>query len=182
MLGIFVQGERVFIWAGSSGVGTIAIQLAKQAGAWVATTAGSSAKADELRKLGSDLVINHHDENVAQAVQNAGGVNLVIELVGTSLQTSIDACTQHGRVVLVGNLGGQKATVDTQAWRLKLVEVIGGGQMRTSNENEHHILQLIADKKIAPVIHRVLPVEQAAEAHRLLASGEPLGKIVLQHS
>jgi NADPH:quinone reductase-like Zn-dependent oxidoreductase len=176
------QGERVFIWAGSSGVGTIAIQLAKQAGAWVATTAGSSAKAGELRKLGADLVINHHDENVGQTVQNAGGVNLVIELVSTTLQTSLDACTQHGRIVLVGNLGGQKATVDTQAWRLKMVNVIGGGQMRTSNENEHHILQLIADKKIDPVINRTLSVEQAGEAHRILASGEPLGKIVLQHS
>jgi NADPH:quinone reductase-like Zn-dependent oxidoreductase len=175
------QDERVLIWAGSSGVGTIAIQLAKQADAWVATTAGSSAKAEVLRKLGADLVVNHHAEDVAQAVQNAGGVNLVIELVGTSLQTSLDACTQHGRVVLVGNLGGQKATVDTQAWRLKMVNVIGGGQMRTSNENEHRILQMIADKKIAPVINRTLPVEQAGEAHRILASGEPLGKIVLQH-
>jgi NADPH:quinone reductase-like Zn-dependent oxidoreductase len=176
------QGERVLIWAGSSGVGTIATQLAKQAGAWVASTAGSRAKAEELRKLGADLVVNHREEDVAKALQNAGGVNLVIELVGATLQTSLDACAQHGRIVLVGNLGGQMATVDTQAWRLKMANVLGGGQMRTSNENEHRILHMIADKKIAPVIYRALPVEQAGEAHRLLATGEPFGKIVLHHS
>jgi NADPH:quinone reductase-like Zn-dependent oxidoreductase len=182
-LGHLQAGERVLIWAGSSGVGSIAIQLAKHAGAWVATTASSHERAEELRKLGADLVINHREQDVAKVLQETGGVNLVIELVSATLQTSLDACANDGRIILIGNLGGQKATVDTQAWRIKRVQVIGGGApLQTSTANEERILQLIAEKAVTPVIARTMPVEQAAEAHRLLASGEPQGKIVLTHA
>ena len=181
-LGHLQTGERVLIWAGSSGVGSIAIQFAKYAGCTVFTTAGSEAKAAELRKLGADLVVNHKTQDVAQVVREAGGANLVIELVGTTLQISIDACVNDGTVVLIGNLGGQLATVDTQSWRLKQVKVLGGGVRRTSVENERRVLELIAQKAIHPVIARVMPVEQAAEAHRVLAKGEIMGKIVLAHS
>ena len=178
-LGHLKAGERVLIWAGSSGVGSIGIQFAKHAGAWVVTTASSSAKASELRRLGADMVVNHREEKVGQVVQNAHGVNLVIELVSTTLQDSIEACSPDGRIVLVGNLGGQQSTIDTQVCRLKGVHIIGGGQLRTSVENERHILELIASKAITPLIAKIMPVEQAAEAHRLVASGELIGKIVL---
>jgi NADPH:quinone reductase-like Zn-dependent oxidoreductase len=181
-LGHLKAGERVLIWAGSSGVGSIAIQFAKHAGCWVVTTASNSAKASELRHLGTDMVVNHREEKVGQVVQNAHGVNLVIELVGTTLQDSIEACSPDGRIVLIGNLGGQKSTVDTQLCRLKRVHVIGGGQLRTSRENEQHILELVASKAVTPIIAKTMPVEQAAEAHRLLASGELIGKIILVHS
>ena len=181
-LGHLHAGERVLIWAGSSGVGSIAIQFAKYAGCWVATTAGNSEKAAKLRRLGADLVVNHKEQNVGQVIRDAGGVNLVIELVSTTLQASIDACLNDGCIVLIGNLGGQQATVDTQTWRLKRINVIGGGTLRTSKENEERILQLVADKAIHPVIARTMLIEKAAEAHRILDSGEILGKIVLVHS
>ncbi|HEV2582117.1 MAG TPA: zinc-binding dehydrogenase [Ktedonobacteraceae bacterium] len=175
------RGESVLIWAGSSGVGTIAIQMAKHAGCKVFTTASSVEKAAKLRELGADVVVNHKTEDVAQVVRSAGGVNLVIELVGTTLQTSIDACANGGRVVLIGNLGGQNATVDTQSWRLKLVNVLGAGIRHTSVENERRILELVAEKAIRPVIGLTLLVEQAAEAHHILAKNEIMGKIVLMH-
>lgn len=181
-LGHLKAGERVLIWAGSSGVGSMAIQLAKHAGGWVVTTTGNSAKASELRHLGADMILNHHTDNIVQAIQNAHGVNLVIELVSTTLQTSIEASAQDGRIVLIGNLGGQQATIDTQVARLKRVNIIGGGLLHTSTANEQRILQLIADKAIDPIIARTLPIEQAAEAHQLLESGEPMGKIVLVHT
>jgi len=181
-LGHLQAGERVMIWAGSSGVGSLAIQFAKHIGCWVATTASNAEKASELRKLGADLVVNHKEQDVAQAVQKAGGVNLVIELVSTTLPSSIDACLPDGRVVLIGNLGGQKTTVDTQAWRLKRVTVIGGGVLHTSPANEQHILQLVAERAVTPLIARTLPIEQAAEAHRLQKAAEHQGKIVLLHS
>src|SRR5579884_4167647 len=181
-LGHLKAGERVLIWAGSSGVGSIAIQLAKHAGAWVATTASSNERAEALRKLGADLVINHREQDVAKGLKDAGSVNLVIELVSTTLQTSLDACANDGRIILIGNLGGQKATVDTQSWRLKRVQVIGGGVLHTSTANEERVLQLIAEKAVTPIIARTMSAEQAAEAHRLLASGEPQGKIVLIHA
>ncbi len=175
------SGERVLIWAGSSGVGSIAIQLAKHAGAWVASTASTEERVAAVSKLGADLVINHRQQDIAKILQQQGGVNLVIELVSTTLQTSLDACTTDGRIVLIGNLGGQKATVDTQAWRLKLVTVIGGGVSVALASDEQQILNLISQKAITPVIAQTLPVAQAADAHRLLASGEPQGKIVLIH-
>ncbi|HVB73416.1 MAG TPA: zinc-binding dehydrogenase [Ktedonobacteraceae bacterium] len=181
-IGGLQAGERVLIWAGSSGVGTIAIQIAKQAGCQVFTTTSSEEKAAELRRLGADLVINNKTQDVAKAVQEAGGAQLVIELVSTTLQASIDACARGGRVVLIGNLGGQLATVDTQSWRLKLVNVLAGGIRRTSTQNEHRILELIADGSITPVIARTMPIEQAAEAHRILEKGELLGKVVLVHA
>lgn len=181
-LGHLQAKERVLIWAGSSGVGSIAIQFAKYVGCWVATTSSNNEKAAELRQLGADLVVNHKEQNVGQVIRDAGGVNLVIELVSTTLQASLDACVNDGRIVLIGNLGGQQATVDTQAWRLKRVQVIGGGVYHTSTENEQRILQLVANKAIHPVIARTMPVEEAAEAHRILASGEILGKIVLVHT
>ncbi len=181
-IGHLKAGERVLIWAGSSGVGIWAIQFAKQAGCWVVTTTSSTAKVSELRQLGADMVINQREENVAETIQNAYGVNLVIELVSTTLQTSIESCVQGGRIVLIGNLGGQQATIDTQICRLKRVNIIGGGLVHTSTENEQLILEMIAAHAVTPVIAETLPVERAAEAHRRLAAGQMLGKIVLVHS
>ncbi len=181
-VGRLQKGEKVLIWAGSSGVGSLAIQLAKHTGAWVATTASSDTRAETLRKLGADRVIDHHKQDVGKVLQKQGGVNLVIELVGTSLQTSLDACATDGRVILIGNLGGQKAEVDTQSWRLKRVSVIGAGQAHATPEDEQKMLQLAADKALHPLIAKVMPVEQVAQAHELLASGDPQGKIVLTHS
>lgn len=100
-LGQLKQGERVLIWAGSSGVGTTAIQLAKHAGAWVAATSSSEERAAEIRKLGADLIINHRQQDVVKVLQENGGpVNLILELVGTTLQTSIDASARDGRIIL----------------------------------------------------------------------------------
>jgi NADPH:quinone reductase-like Zn-dependent oxidoreductase len=175
------EGERVLIWGGTSGVGSLAIQLAEQAGALVYTTTSDEKKANQLRQLGADLVVNYKEQQIGQVIQSVGGVDLVLELVGATLQESIDACKIEGRVVLIGNLGGQKATVDTQAWRLKRVRVIGGGTMHTTTTNEGQILKLIAEKAIQPLIAEVLPVEQAAEAHKKLASHDIVGKIVLVH-
>jgi NADPH:quinone reductase-like Zn-dependent oxidoreductase len=83
--------------------------------------------------------------------------------------------------VLIGNLGGQQAIVDTQNWRLKLVSVLGGGVMHTTRENEAGILSLVASQQIKPLIDAVLPVERAAEAHQRLANNQAVGKIVLVH-
>ena len=180
-LGQLKAGERVLIWAGSSGVGMLAIQFAKYAGAYVITTASSNARGEELRKLGADQVINHRQQEVSKILQQEGGVHLVMELVSSTLQTSIESAAQDGRIVLIGNLGGKEATVDTQAWRLKRVKVIGGGLLHTSTQNMQQVVHLIAERVVTPLIARTFPIEQAAEAHRLLASGEPQGKIVLIH-
>jgi NADPH:quinone reductase-like Zn-dependent oxidoreductase len=180
-LGHLQFGERVLIWAGSSGVGSIGIQLAQQAGAWVATTASSEERSSTLLALGADLVLNHKEQNVGKVLQERGGVDLVIELVSSSLQDSIQACASEGRIILVGNLGGKDATVDTQAWRLKRVQISGGGLIHTTVANEEKMLHLVALGTLKPIIARTFPVERAAEAHHLLNKGEIQGKIVLIH-
>jgi NADPH:quinone reductase-like Zn-dependent oxidoreductase len=180
-LGLLHAGEKVLIWAGTSGVGSIAIQLAKHAGAWVLATTGNPANVATLHRLGADVVVNYKEQSPAGTAQGGDGVHLVLDLVGTTLPISIDACTTGGRVVLIGNLGGQQATVDTQRWRLKLVNVLGGGLMRTTPENEAGIQNLIATQRINPLIDTILPVERAAEAHQRLADNEVVGKIVLVH-
>ena len=180
-LGLLQRSERVLIWAGSSGVGSIGIQLAKQMGAWVATTASSEERASALYRLGADLVLNHKTQEIGKILQEQGGVNLVIELVSSTLQESIQASAPQGRIILIGNLGGKEATVDTQAWRLKLVSVIGGGAVHTKVSNEEQMLHLVANKTIQPLIAQIVPIEQAAEAHLLLEKGEIQGKIVLTH-
>ncbi|HET8910435.1 MAG TPA: zinc-binding dehydrogenase [Ktedonobacteraceae bacterium] len=185
--GLFDNGnlkpnERVLIWAGSSGVGSIALQIAHHFGAWVATTASSAKRAEELKRLGADLVINPKEQNVGQELQNVGGVDLVLELIGTTLQDSIDACKPEGRVVLIGNLSGHESTVNTQTWRLKRVRVLGGGLMHTSPANEEQVLRLIAEKVVTPLIAHTLPLEQAAEAHRLQEQSKHQGKIIVVHS
>lgn len=185
--GLFDNGnlkpnERVLIWAGSSGVGSIALQIAHHFGAWVATTASSAKRAEELKRLGADLVINPKEQNVGQELQNVGGVDLVLELIGTTLQDSIDACKPEGRVVLIGNLSGHESTVNTQTWRLKRVRVLGGGLMHTSPANEEQVLRLIAEKVVTPLIAHTLPLDQAAEAHRLQEESKHQGKIIVVHS
>ena len=180
-LGHLQKGEKVLIWAGSSGVGSLAIQLVKHAGAWVAATASSDTRAETLRQLGADLVIDHREQDVSKVLQEQGGVNLVIELVGSTLQASLNACASDARIILIGNLGGPQAEVNTQTWRLKRISVIGGGVAHTSPENEQKMLQLVADKVLNPLIAKTFPVEQAAQAHKMLESGEPQGKIVLTH-
>ncbi len=181
-IGQLKAGEQVLIWSGSSGVGSLAIQLAKNTGCWVATTASSEERAEQLRQLGADLVINHKTQEVGKTVQEAGGVDLVLETVGNTLQESINACRSQGRVVLIGNLGGAESTVNTQSWRLKSVQVLGGGMMHTTPQNEEKILKLISEDKIKPLIARIMPIAEVAEAHRLLEQGHLQGKIVLQHN
>jgi NADPH:quinone reductase-like Zn-dependent oxidoreductase len=180
-LGHLQLGERALIWAGSSGVGSIGIQLAKLAGARVATTASSEQRSSTLYALGADLVLKHKEQKVGKVLQELGGVELVIDLVSSNLQDSIQACTPQGRIVLVGNLGGKDATVDTQTWRLKRVQIIGGGLVHTNVANEEKMLHLVATEALRPVIAQTFPVERAAEAHHLLNKGEIQGKIVLTH-
>jgi NADPH:quinone reductase-like Zn-dependent oxidoreductase len=114
-------------------------------------------------------------------LQELGGVDLVIELVSSNLQESIQTCAPQGRIILIGNLGGKDATADTQAWRLKRVQITGGGPIHATVANEEKMFQMVATKALKPVIVRTLPIERAAEAHHLLHKGEIHGKIVLTH-
>lgn len=177
------DGEKVLITAGASGVGTAAIQLVKLHNGWAAATAGSADKADKLRILGADLIIDHKATKINDAIRavQPQGVNLVIENVGSTLADSLAATSVDGRIVLVGNAGGREATLDTQDWRLRRVTIVGGGTLRAAPANERKMLELVASGKLRPAIARVMNIREMAEAHRLIESNAVFGKLILRH-
>jgi NADPH:quinone reductase-like Zn-dependent oxidoreductase len=177
------EGERVLITAGASGVGTAAIQLVKLRNGWAAATAGGAEKAAKLRALGTDLVIDHKETKINDAIRTVqpDGVNLVMENVGSTLPDALAACAPDARIVLVGNAGGRDVTLDTQDWRLRRITIMGGGVLRTSPANERVMLDAVAAGKLRPAIARVLNIRDAAEAHRLIEDNAVFGKIILRH-
>lgn len=175
-------GETVLVSAAGSGVGHAAIQIAKLAGATVITTAGTDEKLERAREDGADHGINYRRENVTErALELTGGrgVDLVIEHVGgDQFAQCLGALRKNGRLVTCGGHAGEVVPFDIiplfrNEWR-----VIGS---RTGTTAEvKRVMELIADGTLRPRIHAALPLEQAAEAHRIIEAREQYGKVLLQ--
>jgi putative PIG3 family NAD(P)H quinone oxidoreductase len=184
-------GERVLVHGGTSGIGSTAIQMAHALGAIVLATAGSEAKRDACVRLGAAVAINYRTEDFVARVKEATsghGVDVVLDIVGGDyLARNIDCLAMHGRLVQVGLIGGAKAQINLTPILQRRLTLTGSTlRARTPDEKgaiarelEEHVWPLIAAGKIRPVVDRVLPLTEAAEAHRLLESGEIIGKIVL---
>jgi NADPH2:quinone reductase len=185
-----VDGERVLIHGGSSGIGTTAIQLARAFGAEVFATAGSDVKCAACERLGA-TAINYRTHDFVKAVRDATsdrGVDVVLDIVGGDyLQRNIDLLAMHGRLVQVGLLGSARTEINLSLVMQKRLTITGSTLRGRSVEEKGAIARelelkvwpLIAGGLIAPVIDRSLPLASAAEAHRLLEAGEIVGKIVL---
>lgn len=184
-------GQRVFIHAGAGGVGHVAIQLAKMAGCAVATTVSSQEKADLVSELGADLVINYQEQDVAAALlewTDGAGVHVAFDTVGgEAFKQLIPAMAHYSDLVTILQVPGD---ADWKALRLKNVRVsqelmltpmIYG--LDEAAEHQAAIIeecaQLFDERKLSVFVADVLPLEKAAEAHRLLAAGHMAGKIVL---
>jgi putative PIG3 family NAD(P)H quinone oxidoreductase len=187
------DGESVLIHGGSSGIGTTAIQLARAFGATVYATAGSDAKCEACERLGA-IAINYRASDFVQIVRGATsgrGVDAVLDIVGGDyLQRNIEGLAMHGRLIQIGLLGGARAELNLSAVMQKRL-TITGSTLRTrsveekgaiARELEAKVWPLLAAGQIKPVIDRVLPLTEAAEAHRLLEDGHVIGKIVLSVS
>jgi putative PIG3 family NAD(P)H quinone oxidoreductase len=185
-------GETVLIHGGGSGVGTMAIQIARELGARVAVTAGSQAKLDRCAGLGAEILINYYDVDFVEAIKDATGgkgPDVLLDNMGASyLKRNIEALAHNGRIVIIGMQGGATAEIDI-APLLRRCGTIHATSMRARSESEKaaicrevekHVWPWIESGAIVPVIGAVLPLEQAAEAHRMLADGEVVGKIVLK--
>jgi putative PIG3 family NAD(P)H quinone oxidoreductase len=190
-LGALPAGGRVLVHGGGSGIGTASIQLAKLAGASVFVTAGSDEKCARCRALGADLAVNYRTEKFADAVRRAtdgAGVDVVLDSIGAPyLADNLASLAVGGRLVLIGLMGGAKAELNLGALLVRRLSVIGS-TLRTRPEAEKAALvagfraRFGADLeagRIRPVIDRVLPFAEAAEAHRLLQASEHFGKVVL---
>jgi NADPH2:quinone reductase len=186
------EGETLLVQGGTSGIGVTAIQMAKALGHRVFATAGSDEKCRACERLGAERGINYRSEDFVQVVKDATGgrgVDVILDMVaGDYVPRELTALADDGRLVLIAFLGGSKAMMDfSQVLRRRLT--ITGSTLRPRSVQFKHaiacqlrerIWPLLENGAIKPVIHATFPLEQAAQAHRLMESGTHIGKIVLE--
>jgi putative PIG3 family NAD(P)H quinone oxidoreductase len=183
-------GETLLVHGGGSGVGTFAIQMAAAWGARVITTA-RAAKHQALRDLGADVTIDYNREDFVAAARDATGgrgVDVILDIMGASyLERNVNALATGGRLLIVGLQGGTRADINLGALMTKRASVISTAlRSRPIKEKaaivadvREHVWPLIEAGKVRPVVHTVLPMAEAGEAHRLVESSEHLGKVLL---
>jgi putative PIG3 family NAD(P)H quinone oxidoreductase len=184
-------GETLLIHGGSSGIGTMAIQLAKAFGAKVIVTVGGQDKADACLKLGADRAINYKTEDFVaetKTATNGTGANVILDMVGGDyIDRNYDAAAIDGRIVQIATLGGAKATVNIAKVMVKRLHHTGSTLRPRSNADkaamvaaiEAKVMPLIRDGRVKPLMDSTFPLEKAADAHRRMETSEHIGKIVL---
>jgi NADPH:quinone reductase-like Zn-dependent oxidoreductase len=173
-------GEWVLVWGIGGGVATAALSLAKALGAHVVATSSSDEKLARARELGADTTVNHATEDVVAAVKDAtgGGAHVVVDDVGEATwKRTLDAARPEGRIVVCGATTGPNPPAALHRVWWKQLSILGS-TMGTPDDFQG-AYDLIAAGKARPVVDRVYPLADAADAHRRLEAGEQLGKIVL---
>jgi putative PIG3 family NAD(P)H quinone oxidoreductase len=179
--------ETLLVHGGSSGIGTMAIQLGKAIGARVAVTAGSAEKLEACRALGADVLINYREQDFVEAL-GPGGADVILDVMGAKyLDRNLDALAVNGRLVVIGMQGGVKAELNLGKLMAKRAAVAATGlRARPLDEKaaivasvREHVWPLLESGTVRPVVDRVLPLADAAEAHRLMESSTHIGKILL---
>ena len=185
------SGETILVHGGASGVGTATIQLAKRAGCRVLVSAGSAERVAACVELGADGGVVYREDDWAEQVLEAtqgGGVDVVLDMVGGPyLRPNLQCLATEGRLVVIGLQGGAKAELNLGIVLSKRLAVMGSTlRARTTAEKEPLMRRLVAevwpgfaDGSLRPVIDRTFPLEQAADAHRALESGDVVGKVLL---
>lgn len=174
-------GDTVLIWGAGSGVGSAAIQIARLFAARVIATAGAAWKLERARALGADEVINHAEQNVYDEVRrmtDRRGVDVVFDHIGTATwETSLRLLARGGRLATCGATTGPEATTDIRYIFGRQLSIYGTW-LGTKREM-YEVMRLIDAGRLHPVVHAVLPLADAAEAHRMMERREQFGKIVL---
>jgi putative PIG3 family NAD(P)H quinone oxidoreductase len=188
-------GHVLLIHGGASGIGTHAIQVARALGCRVAVTAGSAEKLALCRELGADVLINYRDEDFVERIRaetDGAGADVILDLMGASyLDRNVESLAPDGRLVIIGFQGGLVGELNLG----KLIAKRGGvfatglrtrpvegpaGKGAIVEQVVANVWPMIADGRVRPIVGAELPVTAAAEAHRLLASGEVTGKVLLR--
>ncbi len=189
--GALAPGETLLIHGGSSGIGTMAIQLAKAFGSKVIVTVGSKDKADACLKLGADHAVNYKTGDFVAEVKAAtsgAGANVILDMVGGDyIERNYEAAAIDGRIVQIAFLGGPKATVNFAKLMVKRLHHTGSTLRPRSNADKAAMVRAIEDKvvpllregRIKPLMDSTFPLQKAADAHRRMESSEHIGKIVL---
>ena len=183
-------GETLLVHGGTSGIGTLAIQLAHHYGARVITTAGSATKLDAARRLGADVAIDYREQDFAEVIaETAGGVDVILDNIGAAyLPRNVASLRIGGRLVVIGLQGGRLGELDLGALLAKRASVSAASlrarplaqKAAIVTATESFVWPLIESGDVAPVIDRVLPLDDAAAAHQLVESSQHIGKVVLQ--
>ena len=175
--------ETVLIWGASSGVGSMAIQVAKAKHARVIAIAGTSEKCEKAKSLGADEIINYRNDNVLDKVKsftNGRGADVVFEHVGETTWTqSMKSLARGGRIVTCGATTGFKGKINLTHLFFKQQSILGSTMGSKSAMDE--AIKLLKTGEIKPVIDCIFPVIEIAKAHAHLASGEQFGKVVLSY-
>jgi NADPH:quinone reductase-like Zn-dependent oxidoreductase len=175
-------GETILVSAAGSGVGTAAVQIGKLMGARVIATAGSDAKLERALAQGADAVVNYTTSDIAESVRaltDGRGVDMVFEHVGGDIFVqSASALAIGGRITVCGGHAGEVVPLDLIELFRTEHEIIGCA--RASNEEIATVLRMAGEGLLDPVIHRTLPLAEAAEAHRILDQREAFGKVVIE--
>lgn len=185
-------GETLLVHGGSSGIGVTAIQLAKALGSAVYVTAGSEDKCRFCEQLGAAKAVNYKQKNFVEAIKHATqgkGVNVILDMIGGDYTPdNIDLLADDGRLVMINTMKGKDAKVDLSVVMRKRL-IITGSTLRSrdvvfksaiAQALLQHVWPLVNAGHIKPVIHQAFPVQDAAEAHRLMESSSHIGKIMLE--
>lgn len=184
-------GEVFLVHGGSSGIGTMAIQLATAAGARVAVTAGSQDKLDVCRDLGAEILVDYKEQDFVEEVRAATdghGADVVLDLMGAKyLPRNVDVLATSGRLVVIGLMGGRKGELDLGKLLSKRAAVIATSlRARPAAEKaaivaavREHVWPLIEDGAVRPIVQGTHPLDRAADAHRELEASGHIGKILL---
>ena len=185
-------GETLLVHGGGSGIGTIAIQLAKHAGARVAVTAGSQPKLDACRALGADITINYREEDFVDsllAATDGHGADVILDIVGAAyLARNIAALAPDGRIANIGMQQGRRAELDFGALMAKRAAISSTSLRARPKEQKasivaavaQHVWPAVGSGLIRPVIDAELPMERAAQAHQIMTESAHTGKILLR--
>jgi NADPH2:quinone reductase len=186
------SGETLLIHGGSSGIGTMAIQLAQAFGAKVIVTVGSQDKAEACLKLGAIRAINYKTENFVAVTKEATGgqgANVILDMVGGSyIEQNYDAAAMDGRIVQIAFLGGPKANVNFLPLMVKRLTHTGSTLRPRSNADkaamvaaiEAKVMPYLREGRIKPLMDSTFPLEKASEAHARMETSAHIGKIVLK--
>ncbi|MFF4347238.1 NAD(P)H-quinone oxidoreductase [Streptomyces sp. NPDC001530] len=184
-------GETLLVHGGSSGIGTMAIQLAKAVGAKVAVTAGTKEKLDFCAELGADILINYREQDFVEEIKQAtdgGGADVILDNMGAKyLDPNVRALAVNGRLAIIGMQGGIKGELNIAALLNKRA-AISATSLRARPLGEkaaivaavrEHVWPLIDSGHVRPIIDRELPMSDAGAAHRVLEESGHIGKVLL---
>ncbi|MFD3917970.1 NAD(P)H-quinone oxidoreductase [Streptomyces sp. NPDC058595] len=184
-------GELLLAHGGASGIGTMAIQLAKSVGARVAVTAGGPEKLARCAELGADILIDYREQDFVDELKKAtdgAGADVILDIVGAKyLDRNVRALAVNGRLAVIGLQGGVKGELNLAALLGKRAAVTAtslrgrplGEKASIVAAVREHVWPLVGAGQVRPVVDRTFAMPDAAEAHAALEAGEHVGKILL---